>query len=275
MLKEAVELAGKADTVVLCLGEHRDHSGEAGSRANICIPQSQMQLLNAVYEVNQNIVTLVFSGRPLEVKEIVDKSKAVLMTWMPGTEGGNAIADVLFGDVAPQGKLSMCLPRTVAQAPIYYNKFRTGRPNHTGTRVGFVNGYIDESTKPLYPFGYGLTYTSFVYSPVCLNGETLAKEETLIAKTIVTNTGSAEGTETVQLYLQDVVGSVVRPVKMLRGVQKVSLKPGESKEVTFEIKEEMLRFYNIDMEYVSEPGECRVYMGTDSDTENQATFKLV
>jgi beta-glucosidase len=216
MLKEAVELAGKADTVVLCLGEHRDHSGEAGSRACICIPRNQMKLLNAVYEVNQNIITLLFSGRPLEVKEIAEKSKAVLMTWMPGTEGGNAIADVLFGDVMPQGKLSMCLPRTVAQAPIYYNKFRTGRPNHTGTRVGFVNGYIDESTKPLYPFGYCLTYTTFAYSPICLDKEILKKGETLIAKATVTNTGSMEGTETVQLYVQDVVGSVVRPVKMLR-----------------------------------------------------------
>ncbi len=275
MLKEAVELAGNVDTVVLCLGEHRDHSGEAGSRANICIPQIQMKLLNAVYAVNQNIVTLVFSGRPLEVKEIVEKSKAVMMTWMPGTEGGNAISDVLFGDAMPQGKLSMCLPRTVAQAPIYYNKFRTGRPNNSGTRVGFVNGYIDESTKPLYPFGYGLTYTSFEYSSVCLDKEILAKGEVLVAKTTVTNTGNKEGTETVQLYVQDVVGSVVRPIKQLRGVQKVTLQPGESKEVSFEITEEMFRFYNIDMEYVSEAGECRVYIGTDSDTDNQASFMLI
>ena len=272
MITEAVELARNADKVVLCLGEHRDHSGEAGSRAGICIPDNQMALLNAVYEVNENIVTLLFSGRPLEVKEIVEKSKAVMMTWMPGTEGGNAIADVLFGDEMPQGRLSMCLPRTVAQAPIYYNQFRTGRPNHTGTRVGFVNGYIDESTFPLYSFGYGLTYTEFEYSPVSLDKTEVVKGEDVIAKTVIRNVGKYVGTETVQLYVQDVKGSVVRPVKMLRGIMKVTLQPGESEEVAFVIKEDMLKFYNIDMEYVCEPGEFRVYIGPDSRTDNHASY---
>lgn len=274
MLQEAVEIAKNADKVVLCLGEHRDNTGEGGSRTCIRISDNQMRLLEAVYQVNKNIVTLLFSGRPLEVKEIAEMSKAVLMTWMPGTEGGNAIADVLFGDVMPQGKLSMCLPRTVAQVPIYYNKFRTGRPNPTGTTVGFIHGYIDESTLPLYPFGFGLTYTTFDYSPVSLDKTEMTKADKLSAKITVTNTGDFEGTETVQMYLQDVVGSVIRPLKMLKGVQKVTLKPGESKEISFEINEEMLRFYNIDMEYVSEPGECRVYIGTDSTTDNQASFRL-
>ncbi len=274
MLNEAVEAAKTADKVVICLGEHRDHSGEAGSRACIQIPQNQMTLLKAVSAVNSNIVTILFSGRPLEVKEIQELSKAVMMVWMPGTEGGNAIADVLFGDVMPQGRLSMCLPRTVAQAPIYYNKFRTGRPNHTGTRVGFVNGYIDESTMPLYPFGYGLTYTEFDYSEVALDKQEVTKEDIVQAKVTLTNKGLYPGTETVQLYLQDVKGSVVRPVKMLRGVKKVTLQPGESQEVSFEIKEEMLRFYNIDMEYVSEPGEFKVYIGPDSQTENAASYRM-
>lgn len=272
MLAEAVELARSADQIVLCLGEHRDHSGEAGSRACICIPDNQMALLKAVYEVNQNIVTILFSGRPLEVKEIVEMSKAVLMVWMPGTEGGNAIADVLFGDEMPQGRLSMCLPRTVAQAPIYYNQFRTGRPNHTGTRVGFVNGYIDESTMPLYPFGYGLTYTEFNYSPVSLDKTEVAMGETVVAKTVVRNVGACVGTETVQLYIQDVKGSVVRPTKMLRGVKKVTLQPGESAEVSFVLREDMLKFYNIDMEYVCEPGEFRVFIGPDSRTENHVSY---
>ncbi len=274
MLNEAVEAAKTADKVVICLGEHRDHSGEAGSRACIQIPQNQMTLLKAVSAVNSNIVTILFSGRPLEIKEIQELSKAVMMVWMPGTEGGNAIADVLFGDVMPQGRLSMCLPRTVAQAPIYYNKFRTGRPNHTGTRVGFVNGYIDESTMPLYPFGYGLTYTEFDYSEVALDKQEVTKEDIVQAKVTLTNKGAYPGTETVQLYLQDVKGSVVRPVKMLRGVKKVTLQPGESQEVSFEIKEEMLRFYNIDMEYVSEPGEFKVYIGPDSQTENAASYRM-
>ncbi len=272
MLQEAVETARTVDKVILCLGEHRDHSGEAGSRACIQIPQNQMELLKAVHEVNPNIVTVLFSGRPLEIKEIQEMSKALLMVWMPGTEAGNAIADVLFGEVAPQGRLAMCLPRTVAQAPIYYNKFRTGRPNQTGTRVGFVNGYIDESTMPLYPFGYGLTYTKFTYSPVILDKTEVFAEDVVKAKVTLTNEGAHAGTETVQLYLQDVKGSVVRPVKMLRGIKKVELQPGESAEVVFEIKEEMLRFYNIDMDYVSEPGEFRVFIGPDSQTENGASY---
>ncbi len=273
-LKEAMEVARKADKVILCLGEHRDHSGEAGSRANIALPQNQVELLKSVYQVNQNIVTVVFSGRPLVLSEVVEYSKAVMLVWMPGTEGGNAIADVLFGDVSPQGKLAMCMPRNLGQVPIYYNRFRTGRPNVSGNAVGFVNGYIDESTLPLYPFGYGLSYTKFEYSKVELMGDSLSKEKPLRVKVLLTNIGDCEGTETVQMYLQDVKGSVVRPVKMLRGVKKVLLQAGESKEVCFEITEEMLRFYDINMDYVSEPGACRVFVGPDSATENVAEFML-
>lgn len=274
LLKEAVEVAKKNHKVILCLGEHRDHSGEAGSRADIALPQVQVELLKAVYEVNQNIVTVVFSGRPLALPEVVKYSKAVMMVWMPGTEGGNAIADVLFGDVTPQGRLAMCMPRSLGQVPIYYNRFRTGRPNVSGSAVGFVNGYIDESTLPLYPFGYGLSYTKFEYSKVKLEGDSLSRGKTLKAKVLLSNIGTCEGTETVQMYLQDVKGSVVRPVKMLRGIKKVTLQPAESKEVCFEITEEMLRFYDINMNYVSEPGLCRVFVGPDSATENMAEFIL-
>lgn len=274
LLTEAVEVAGQAEKVVLCLGEHRDYTGEAGSRACIQIPKNQMKLLKAVYQVNKNIVTVLFSGRPLEVREIIEMSKAVLMVWMPGTEGGNAIADILFGDVMPQGKLSMSLPRSIGQVPIYYNKYRTGRPNPQGNAVGFINGYIDESIFPLYPFGYGLSYTEFDYSQVTLNKEEMSKEDIVTAKVTVTNIGKYAGTETVQLYLRDVKGSVIRPLKMLRGVKKVTLHPGEAEEVVFEIKEDMLRFYNIDMEFVSEPGLFQVFIGADSDTENKAEFWL-
>ena len=275
LMEEAVEVARKAETVVLCLGEHREYTGEGASRVDISLPKHQMELLQKVYEVNKNIVTVVFSGRPLVLTEAVELSKAVLMVWMPGTEGGNAIADVLFGDVMPEGKLSMTLPRSVGQVPVFYNKFRTGRPNEEGTRVGFIHGYIDESVYPLYPFGYGLTYTSFAYSKVELSKDLMQKTEGITAKVMVTNVGTREATETVQLYLMDVKGSVVRPVKMLKGFQKVRLQPGESKKVIFEIREEMLRFYNIDMEYVSEPGAFYVFIGSDSDTENKTVFYLV
>lgn len=288
MLAEALEAARQADKVVLCLGEHHDQTGEGGSRACIRIPENQMQLLRAVQQVNPNIITVLFAGRPLEIKELSELSKAVLLVWMPGTEGGNAIADVLFGEAAPEGRLSMTLPRSVGQVPIYYNKFMTGRPNLKGDAVGFIHGYIDESTKPLYPFGYGLSYTDFEYSEVELSKEELTKEnsvsdesnkkdiiDTITAKVTVTNTGACAATETVQLYLRDVKGSVIRPIKMLRGVQKVTLLPGESREVAFEINEEMLRFYDINMDYVSEPGLFHVFIGHDSDTENMAGFRLV
>lgn len=283
MLAEAVKVASEADKVVLCLGEHRDHSGEAGSRACIQLPKQQMELVRAVKKVNPHIVSVVFSGRPLVIKELAELSEAVLLVWMPGTEGGNAIADVLFGDRAPQGRLAMSMPRSIGQVPIYYNRFRTGRPNRTGDAVGFVNGYIDESTRPLYPFGYGLTYTRFEYSKVelnkrflrCSSAQTIDSDGKLLATVEVSNVGDCAATETVQLYLQDVKGSVIRPVKMLRSVKKITLQPGECQEVSFEITEEMLRFYNIDMEYVSEPGLCRVFVGPDSDTENVAEFELV
>jgi beta-glucosidase len=275
LMAEAVEAAKNAETVVLCLGEHREYTGEGGSRADITLPKHQIELLHKVAEVNKNIVTVVFSGRPVVIPEVVEVSKAVLMVWMPGTEGGNAIADVLYGDTMPEGKLSMCLPRSVGQTPIFYNKFRTGRPNEEGTRVGFIHGYIDESIYPLFPFGYGLTYTNFEYSDVKLSKDTMTKEETLTATVTVTNTGKRTAVETVQMYLWDVTGSVVRPEKMLKGFGKVLLEPGECKEISFEITEEMLRFYNIDMEFVSEPGKFIVYIGGDSSTKNGAEFHLV
>lgn len=275
LLAEAAEAAKRAETVVLCLGEHREYTGEGGSRVDIGLPKHQLELLRRVQAVNANIVTVVFSGRPLVLNEVVELSQAVLLVWMPGTEGGNAIADVLYGDVMPEGKLSMTLPRSVGQVPIFYNKFRTGRPNEEGTRVGFIHGYIDESIYPLFPFGYGLTYTSFSYSPVKLSKEKMRKEEKITASVVIRNTGKRAATETVQMYLTDVKGSVVRPVKMLKGFQKLFLQPGESREISFTITEEMLRFYNINMDYVSEPGRFYVYLGPDSNTQNMEMFQLV
>ncbi len=274
LLREAAKLAACADKVVLCLGEHRHQTGEGGSRASITLSKGQLHLLEEVAAVNKNIVSVVFSGRPVELKQVQEVSGSILMAWMPGTEGGNALADVLYGDAVPQGKLSMTIPRSAGQLPMYYNCFKTGRPNPTGTQVGFIHGYIDESTKPLYPFGYGLSYTTFDYTPVSVSQTEMTRDGEVEATVTVTNTGAYAGTETVQLYLQDVKGSVVRPLKMLRGFQKVSLQPGESQAVSFRITEDMLRFYDINMVYTSEPGLFRVYIGSDSDTQNMAEFTL-
>ncbi len=274
-LSEAVALASSSDQVVLCLGEHKDLTGEAGSRTSLGISEGQMELLRKVRQVNPNIVTVLFCGRPLAVKEIAELSRALLVVWMPGTEGGNAIADVLFGDRVPQGKLSMTFPRSLGQVPIYYNHFATGRPNPSHEIHLFRNGYMDEVTAPLYPFGYGLSYTEFAYSEVKLDRREMKAGERITASVTVTNTGDMSGVETVQLYLRDPSASVVRPVRSLKGFQKVSLAPGESREVSFSIEEPMLRFYDIDMNYVSEPGRFEAYIGGSSDTENGAEFVLV
>ena len=266
-LIEAVEAAGKADRVVLLLGEQELESGESGSCGHIGLPPSQMKLLKAVVQVNPNLVLVVFSGRPLILTEACAYAKAVLFAWMPGTQGGPAVANVLYGYSNPSGKLTMTFPYHMGQIPVYYSDFATGRPQ--------MPGYIDIPKEPLYPFGYGLSYTEYAYSPVKLDQKVLDSQTDVIHASVrVKNTGSMEGREAVQLYIQDVKGSVSRPVRQLKGFQKISLAPGEEKEVCFEIREEMLRFWTIDMEYRSEPGQFRVWIGTDSRTENGEEFYL-
>ena len=266
-LIEAVEAAGKADRVVLLLGEQELESGESGSCGRIGLPPSQMKLLKAVVQVNPNLVLVVFSGRPLILTEACAYAKAVLFAWMPGTQGGPAVANVLYGYSNPSGKLTMTFPYHMGQIPVYYSDFATGRPQ--------LPGYIDIPKEPLYPFGYGLSYTEYAYSPVKLDQKVLDSQTDVIHASVrVKNTGSMEGREAVQLYIQDVKGSVSRPVRQLKGFQKISLAPGEEKEVRFEIREEMLRFWTIDMEYRSEPGRFRVWIGTDSRTENGEEFYL-
>ncbi len=274
-LREALEMAAASSRVVLCLGEHRDMSGEAGSRVSLGIPEGQMELLRKVRQVNPNIVTVLFCGRPLAVKEIAGLSRALLVAWMPGTEGGNAVADVLFGDRVPQGKLSMTFPRTLGQVPVYYNHLMTGRPNSPREIHLFKNGYMDEVTAPLYPFGYGLSYTEFSYSEVSLDRREMKAGETITASVTVTNTGDTDGVETVQLYIRDPAASVARPVRTLKGFRKVPLAAGESRKVSFSIEEPMLTFYDIDMNNTSEPGKFQVLIGGSSDTENGAEFVLV
>lgn len=266
-IKEAVEAAEKADRVVLLLGEQELESGESGSCGHIGLPPSQMKLLKAVAQVNPNLVLVVFSGRPLILTEACAYAKAVLFAWMPGTQGGPAVANVLYGCSNPSGKLTETFPYHMGQIPVYYSDFATGRPQ--------MPGYIDIPKEPLYPFGYGLSYTEYTYSPVKLDQKVLDSQTDVIHASVrVKNTGSMEGREAVQLYIQDVKGSVSRPVRQLKGFQKIRLAPGEEKEVRFEIREEMLRFWTIDMEYRSEPGRFRVWIGTDSRTENGEEFYL-
>lgn len=275
MIAEAVEVAKNADKVVVCVGEHPQQTGEAASRSNLGISEGQMELLRRVSEVNSNVVTVIFTGRPLVITEIEKLSKAVMVVWFPGTESGNAIAKVLYGEAEPEGRLSMSFPYTVGQMPCYYNRFPSGRPNNGTLNQAYVMGYIDQIDKMLFPFGSGKGYTDFSYGEVTLSDGTLSVGKPITAKVTLTNIGKRTGTETVQMYLSDLYGSVVRPVKMLRGFEKVTLAPGESKEVSFEINEEMLRFHNIDMEYVSEAGTCRVAIGHDCETQNVAYFEIV
>ena len=266
-IKEAVEAAEKADRVVLLLGEQELESGESGSCGHIGLPPSQMKLLKAIAQVNSNLILVVFSGRPLILTEACAYAKAVLFAWMPGTQGGPAVANVLYGCSNPSGKLTETFPYHMGQIPVYYSDFATGRPQ--------MPGYIDIPKEPLYPFGYGLSYTEYAYSPVKLDQKVLDSQTDVIHASVrVKNTGNMEGREAVQMYIQDVKGSVSRPVRQLKGFQKISLAPGEEKEVCFEIREEMLRFWTIDMEYRSEPGRFRVWIGTDSRTENGEEFYL-
>ena len=274
LLEEAEEEAQKADKVVLFLGEHRMQSGEAASRADISLPECQMELFRKVRAVNQNVAVVLFTGRPLDIREISRYAASVLVVWMPGTEGGNAIADVLYGDVSPSGKLAMSFPYCVGQVPVFYGQFATGRPYKEGTDEKYVSRYLDIPNKPLYAFGYGLSYTEFQIGKVCLSASHMNREGVILASVQVKNIGGMKGKEVVQLYIQDVCASVVRPVRELKGIKKIELFPGEEKTVSFEIREEMLRFQNVDMNYLSEPGEFKIFIGNSSETENGAIFVL-
>lgn len=275
MLLEAVNAAKEADVVVLAIGEDRLQSGEATSNANIRIPEIQQRLLERVSEVNENVVVVLFNGRPLDLRDVVSKAKAVLEVWMPGTEGANAIADVVFGAYAPSGKLTMSFPYSVGQVPVHYNEYSTGRPHVPGKdKDRFRSKYLDIPNAPLFPFGYGLGYTSFAISDVKLDKAELGMEDEIKASVIVKNTGDTKGTETVQLYIHDVAASVVRPVKELKDFCKVTLQPGEETEVIFKITEEELRFLTENERVESENGAFEVFIGSDSMTENKAEFVL-
>lgn len=276
LLAEALQVAGQSDVIVATLGEASEMSGESSSRTNIEIPQVQKELLAALLKTGKPVVLVLFTGRPLVLAWEQKNVPAILNVWFGGSETGNAIADVLFGEVNPSGKLTTSFPQNVGQVPIYYAHKNTGRPLGEGKWFEkFRSNYLDVSNDPLYPFGYGLSYTSFSYSDIKLSSASLNGNQTLTASVTVTNTGKVDGKETVQLYIRDVVGSVTRPVKELKGFQKILLKAGESKNVSFSITPGDLKFYNYDLKYDWEPGEFQVMIGANSRDVKTASVNWI
>jgi beta-glucosidase len=272
LIKEAVDIASQSDVIVAVMGEAADMSGESSSRADIGLPESQQKLLAALAKTGKPIVLVLINGRPLTLVNESKQATAILEAWAPGTEAGNAIADVLLGKYNPSGKITATFPRSVGQIPIYYNHKNTGRPYDGTGFPKFKSNYLDESNDPLYPFGYGLSYTSFTYSPVKLSKTQLKGQENLMASVMIQNTGKYAGEEVVQMYISDPVASVARSVKDLKGFQKISLQPGETKEIKFEISTEELSFYNSDLKKIWEPGKFLVHIGTNSSQVQSATF---
>ena len=276
MIKEAVDNAKKADVVVAALGESSEMSGEASSRTDLEIPDVQKRLLAALVKTGKPVVLVLFTGRPLVLKWESENVPAILNVWFGGTQAAPAIADVLFGDVNPSGKITATFPQNVGQVPIYYSHKNTGRPLEEGKWFSkFRSNYLDVSNDPLYPFGYGLSYTTFSYGDIKLSAPSFKAGGSMTAKVTLTNTGKVEGKEVVQLYTRDLVGSLTRPVKELKGFQKISLKPGESKEVTFTLTAEDLKFYNAELQYVAEPGDFKLFIGGNSRDLKSADFKLL
>ena len=275
LLNEALAVARRSDVIVAALGESSEMSGESSSRSDIAIPDVQQQLLKALVATGKPVVLLLFNGRPLTLNWEAENVPAILDVWFGGSETADAVADVIFGDVNPSGKLTMSFPKNVGQVPLYYAAKNTGRPLLEGRWFEkFRSNYLDVDNAPLYPFGYGLSYTTFEYSPIAISATEVTAGGTVTAEVTVTNTGAVEGKEVVQMYLQDVVGTTTRPVRELKGFEKISLAPGESKVVKFEITPELMSHYNSDLEFVAEPGEFIVSVGPDSSTKNSASFVL-
>lgn len=272
--EEAVRLARQSDVIVAALGESAEMSGEASSRVNIEIPQTQKDLLQALLATGKPVVLVLFTGRPLVLTEESKQVPAILNVWFGGSEAGDAIADVLFGEVNPSGKLTTTFPQHLGQVPIFYAHKNTGRPLTGKWFSKFQSNYLDVPNEPLYPFGFGLSYTTFSYGDVTLSATEMTARDTVTASIEVTNTGTRDGAEVVQLYIRDVVGSITRPVKELRGFEKVFLKAGEKKTVTFTISAHTLSFYNADLKWVAEPGDFEIQIGTNSQEVKTAKFAL-
>lgn len=271
---EAVRAARRSDVVILAVGESADMSGEASSRSSLDLPGRQLDLVKAVQATGKPVVVVLMNGRPLTINWIAENTPAILETWFAGTQAGNAIADVLFGEVNPGGKLPVTFPRSVGQEPLYYNHLNTGRPPDANNK--YTSKYLDVSWTPLFPFGYGLSYTQFRLSNLQLSARRILPNGRLTASVEVENTGRRAGDEVVQLYIRDVAASVTRPVKELKGFQKITLQPGEKRRVEFTLGPEHLGFYNRDMRFAVEPGEIKVFVGNSSaDDRLQASFEVV
>ncbi len=276
IIDEALNISKDADVIVAALGESAEMSGESSSRSNIEIPQVQKDLLAALLKTGKPVVLALFTGRPLAIKWENENVPAILNVWFGGSEAGYAIADVLFGDVNPSGKLTTTWPQNIGQVPIYYAHKNTGRPLGEGKWFEkFRSNYLDVSNEPVYPFGYGLSYSNFYYSDVKLSSSTLKAGQSITASVVVTNNSMVDGKEVVQLYTRDLVGSITRPVKELKGFQKIALKAGESKTVEFKISVNDLKFYNSDLKFVAEPGDFKVFIGSNSRDVKEASFKLL
>jgi len=270
MIKEALAITANADVIVAALGEGAESSGESASKSNIDIPEAQKRLLKALVATGKPVVLVLFNGRPLTLNWENENVPAILDVWFAGSEAGDAIADALLGKVNPSGKLSMSFPQNVGQIPLYYNHKNTGRPLNGKWFSKFQSNYIDVSNEPLYPFGYGLSYTQFDYSDLTLSATQLKGNQKLTATVTVTNSGRIAGKEVVQLYIRDLVGTITRPVQELKGFNKIELAPGESKKVSFEITPELLKFYNGDLKFDWESGDFEIMVGTNSKEVKKA-----
>jgi beta-glucosidase len=276
LLNEALATAAKADVIVAALGESSEMSGESSSRSDIRIPDAQRDLLEALIKTGKPVVLVLFAGRPMVLKWEADNVPAILNVWFGGSEAGNAIADVLFGDVNPSGKLTTTFPQNVGQVPIYYAHKNTGRPLAQGKWFEkFRSNYLDVSNDPLYPFGFGLSYTSFSYGDIKLSSTNLKGNQVLTASVTVSNTGTSKGKEVVQLYIRDLVGSIARPVKELKGFQKIELAAGETKTVSFSITTNELKFYNSELKYDWESGDFDIMIGSSSADVKKASVNWV
>jgi beta-glucosidase len=275
MISEAVAAARRSDVIIAVVGESQGMSGEAASRADLSLPGRQLDLLKALKLTGKPLVIVLMSGRPLTLPWEDEHADAMLQAWFGGTEAGNAVADLVFGDFNPSGKLTTTFPRVVGQIPLYYNHKSTGRPFAGQLDDKYKSRYLDVVNEPLYPFGYGLSYTTFEYDGLALSTNELHSGETLEVSVSVANTGKSDGEEVVQLYIRDNVGSVTRPVKELKAFRKVLIRSGEKKEIIIAISEEDLKFYDVNMNYAAEPGDFTIMVGTNSRDVMEAEFTLV
>lgn len=274
-MREALEAARDADVIVLALGERSEMSGEAGSRADIRLPEVQLDLISRLKTLGKPMVAVLFNGRPLDLHGVYDQADAVLEAWYPGSEGGAAVADLLYGTMNPSGRLTMSFPYAVGQVPVYYNHFNTGRPKDApDAQIRYVSQYLDIPNEPLFPFGFGLSYTTFAYTDAALSSGTITADQPLEITVRVTNTGDVAGQEVVQLYVRDLAGEVVRPVKELKAFQKISLQPGETRIVAFTLTERQLRYHHSDLHFTSDAGEFAVFVGPNSRDAAELRFHL-